>query len=167
MAMKFGSSKDMIFSMGAMLDAVLDHNYILRDGKPSKARSVDELISFYRESMETPDIRIIAKSYLEHPEGFNIEVSSVFLGIDHNFYGTGHPVLYETMVFGGGGEYNFSDNDEFTRRYTHAEDAAAGHEQTVEEVIQLFMQHGFSKEDWTVLTQEGKAHPVAYKAFYV
>jgi hypothetical protein len=28
-------------------------------------------------------------------------VSTVFLGLDHNFSGEGRPVLWETMVFGG------------------------------------------------------------------
>lgn len=28
-------------------------------------------------------------------------VSTVFLGFDHNFFGEGPPILYETMVFGG------------------------------------------------------------------
>lgn len=30
------------------------------------------------------------------------EISTVFLGIDHNFGGQGPPVLWETMVFGDG-----------------------------------------------------------------
>lgn len=30
-----------------------------------------------------------------------IEVSTVFLGLDHNFFDNGAPVLFETMVFGG------------------------------------------------------------------
>ena len=35
-----------------------------------------------------------------------IRVSTVFLGLDHNIYGDGPPVLFETMIFGkddGGG----------------------------------------------------------------
>lgn len=30
-----------------------------------------------------------------------VSVSTVFLGIDHNFFGEGPPLLFETMVFGG------------------------------------------------------------------
>jgi hypothetical protein len=30
-----------------------------------------------------------------------VKVSTVFLGIDHNFSGKGPPLLFETMVFGG------------------------------------------------------------------
>jgi len=32
-------------------------------------------------------------------------VSTVFLGIDHNFYNEGKPILFETMIFGDGQEY--------------------------------------------------------------
>ena len=31
----------------------------------------------------------------------NIEISTVFLGIDHSFSGAKEPLLFETMVFGG------------------------------------------------------------------
>ncbi len=48
--------------------------------------------------------------------GFNIvRVSTVFLGIDHNFSFEGPPVLFETMVFGGihdGYQYRFSTWEE-------------------------------------------------------
>lgn len=30
-----------------------------------------------------------------------IRVSTVFLGLDHNFTGSGKPLLFETMIFGG------------------------------------------------------------------
>jgi hypothetical protein len=33
--------------------------------------------------------------------GNAVEVSTVFLGIDHNFWDEGPPILFETMVFGG------------------------------------------------------------------
>jgi hypothetical protein len=31
----------------------------------------------------------------------NVEISTVFLGIDHGFSDDGPPVLFETMIFGG------------------------------------------------------------------
>ena len=40
--------------------------------------------------------RIVAKTYIG-----DVEVSTVFLGLDHNFSGHGEPILWETMVFGG------------------------------------------------------------------
>ena len=48
------------------------------------------------EWFETAD-RIVKQTKVA-PE---IWVSSVFLGLDHNFWGRGAPVLFETMVFGG------------------------------------------------------------------
>lgn len=54
-------------------------------------------------------------------------VSTVFLGIDHNFDEQGLPVLFETMVFGGA-------LDEYQERYTSAEEAEWGHEQIVKRV---------------------------------
>jgi len=42
--------------------------------------------------------RVVKKSFLE--EG-DVEVSTVFLGIDHSFSDGGPPILFETMVFGG------------------------------------------------------------------
>jgi len=31
----------------------------------------------------------------------DVEISTVFLGIDHSFSGSKEPLLFETMVFGG------------------------------------------------------------------
>jgi hypothetical protein len=49
-----------------------------------------------------------------------VEVSTVFLGIDHNFRATGPPVLFETLVFGGP-----LDGESF--RYVTYDEAEAGH----------------------------------------
>ena len=40
----------------------------------------------------------IAKDWLEH-----FSVSTVFLGLDHNFHDHGPPLIFETMVFANGG----------------------------------------------------------------
>lgn len=56
--------------------------------------------------------------------GREIEVSTVFLGLDHSFFG-GPPVLWETRVFG-------KDID-WQRRYTSREAAIEGHDEAVEE----------------------------------
>jgi hypothetical protein len=60
-------------------------------------------------------------------------VSTVFLGIDHSF-GSGLPVLFETMVFSDYDEVEIPDT---TRRYRTWSEAEQGHA----EVIQLV-------EDW-------------------
>lgn len=53
----------------------------------------------------------------------DVRVSTIFLGIDHNF-GDGAPVLWETMIFGG-------EHDGYQDRYTSREDALAGHEKAL------------------------------------
>ena len=50
-------------------------------------------------------------------------VSTIFLGLDHSF-GSGPPLLWETMIFGGP-----LDGDEW--RYASRSEAAAGHESAV------------------------------------
>jgi hypothetical protein len=56
----------------------------------------------------------------------NVMVSTVFLGIDHQF-GDGPPILWETMVFGG-------TLDGEQRRYSSKEDAKRGHAEMVKKV---------------------------------
>ena len=47
-------------------------------------------------------------------------VSTVFLGLDHNFSKGGPPILFETMIFGPKGE-------EMCKRYATWEEAEEGH----------------------------------------
>jgi hypothetical protein len=51
-------------------------------------------------------------------------VSTVFLGLDHAFFG-GRPLLFETMVFAG------SHESEGQWRYSTWDEALAGHDQVV------------------------------------
>jgi hypothetical protein len=51
----------------------------------------------------------------------SIEVSTVFLGMDHRFSGKGPPVLFETLVFGG-------PLDGLMERYCTRDEALAGHQ---------------------------------------
>lgn len=56
-----------------------------------------------------------------------VRVSTVFLGIDHNFGGEGLPILFETMVFGG-------PLDQEQVRYSTWNEAEAGHKAIVKRV---------------------------------
>ena len=56
----------------------------------------------------------------------DVEISTVFLGIDHQF-GIGPPVLWETMIFGG-------IQDQYQYRYTSRAAALAGHAAAVARV---------------------------------
>jgi len=49
-----------------------------------------------------------------------IEVSTVFLGLDHRYFGEGPPILFETMIFGG-------PLDQSMWRYSSWDDAETGH----------------------------------------
>jgi hypothetical protein len=62
-----------------------------------------------------------AERHVGKTEQDGITVSTVFLGLDHN-YGEGPPVLFETMIFGG-------DHNEYQERYCTWEEAEAGHEE--------------------------------------
>lgn len=57
------------------------------------------------------------------------EVSTVFIGLDHNFRADGPPLIFETMAFGGA-------CDGATQRYSTWEQAEAGHAAMVERVKQ-------------------------------
>ncbi|MCK1670348.1 hypothetical protein [Bradyrhizobium sp. 150] len=63
--------------------------------------------------------RKVARTVVAH----NCEVSTVFLGLDHN-HGGGEPILFETMVFGG-------PLDSDSMRYHTYDQAEAGHAATV------------------------------------
>jgi hypothetical protein len=54
-----------------------------------------------------------------------VRVSTVFLGFDYNLSGNGPPLLWETMIFGGG-------DDRACQRYGSRKDALAGHVRAVE-----------------------------------
>jgi hypothetical protein len=58
-------------------------------------------------------------------------ISTVFLGLDHNFSQDGPPLLFETMVFPEKG--NFEDLD--CKRYSTWEEAEKGHEELKEKHI--------------------------------
>jgi hypothetical protein len=66
--------------------------------------------------------RVVAADKDEGPDdGAEVLVSTVFLGLDHNFNASGPPVLWETMVFGG-------PLDQEMVRYTSRPAALAGHQ---------------------------------------
>lgn len=68
------------------------------------------------------------------------EVSTVFLGIDHNFLGQGPPLLFETMIFvrrpegRRGRRHEWEENGSGQWRWTTYEDAERGHAMIVEYV---------------------------------
>lgn len=66
--------------------------------------------------------------YTELADGI-VTVSTIFLGLDHNYYGKGPPILFETIVFG-----LTMESGEMQRRYSSWDDAEVGHKMTVKKV---------------------------------
>jgi len=69
-------------------------------------------------------------------------ISTVFLGINHNF-GPGDPLLFETMVFGG-------PLNEEMNRYTTWEEAEEGHTEMVKAVVQRLVNMHIISSDQSV-----------------
>jgi hypothetical protein len=53
-----------------------------------------------------------------------VQISTVWLGLDHGFNDDAQPVIFETMIFGG-------DFDEYQERYTTEARALAGHREAL------------------------------------
>jgi hypothetical protein len=75
----------------------------------------------WMEQAATTRQRMVAQDKDEGPDGQDITVSTVFLGLDHNYTLHGPPVLWETLVFGG-------PMDGEMDRYESREAALAGHQ---------------------------------------
>lgn len=54
----------------------------------------------------------------------DVRVSTVFLGLDHDYSNNGEPILFETMIFGG-------EHDGYQKRYSTKEEALKGHKDTL------------------------------------
>lgn len=66
-----------------------------------------------------------ANRHVAKDEIGNVKISTVFLGLDHNYISGSYPVLFETMIFGG-------EHDSYQERYSTWEEAEEGHKKAVE-----------------------------------
>lgn len=104
-----------------------------------------------------------------NPDGPTIRVSTVWLGIDHQF-GDGPILIFETMVFGRPeGEKNEWHEDECWR-YSTLEDAEAGHRNIVHEITEqmkfrkeLIDGEGLGQEPAGGARREAEAAPQGWK----
>jgi len=90
-------------------------DYYDRQGRPITSEQRTELEN------SDPQYYRIAETFTE-----DCRISTVWLGLNHQ-YGDGPPVIFETMVFGGG-------LDQDAERWCTEEEARAGHERWVEKV---------------------------------
>lgn len=98
--------------------------YLLDDqGNPVPTDDMDAWGEFMRDATQ----RTVGKTKIG-----KTEVSTVFLGMDHNFTGSGDPVLWETCIF-------HENESEVVGRYESAVEAELGHAQWCErmEIEQL------------------------------
>ena len=65
---------------------ILDENW-----KPIPEAALDKWVAWFEKAERQVAVETIGES----------RISTLFLGLDHNYSGTGAPILWETMVFGG------------------------------------------------------------------
>ena len=82
----------------------------------------------------------------------DVHISTVFLGLNHNFLNEGPPLLFETMVFGGVA-------DEEMQRYETWDEAVAGHAEMIDDVIDAEREAAYTQ--WTRIEQPPKPKPVS------
>ena len=92
--------------------------YILNEDHTTQAVSVNDYILW--DQIYGKTIKIVGKDKIK-----DCEVSTVFLGLDHN-HGEGEPILFETMIFGG-------ERDQDQWRYKTWEEAVKGHSNVVKQ----------------------------------
>lgn len=90
-------------------------HYILENGATKEVSLLE-----WAEWFENFELRKIAQTDISK----KVWVSTVFLGIDHNFLGGGPPLLFETMVFG-------LDDEEIFHRSATLDEAKISHETVV------------------------------------
>jgi len=93
----------------------MSDKYILDRHTPVKC----DLVT-WAEQFESVDDRRVAYDELSA----EVNVSTVFLGLDHRFGRDGPPILFETMIFGG-------PHDEYQERYSTWDEAVAGHKRAL------------------------------------
>lgn len=99
------------------LDGMLLY-YILDDQGNIKAVPLLEWANWF----ERREKSVVAKTCLL---GDKVFISTVFLGMNHNYFDDGPPILWETMVF------CVSWSGEYQDRYSSKADALAGHDKAV------------------------------------
>lgn len=94
--------------------------YILKDKTPVQVADVREWATNYEGN------RNVARDTFG-----KVIVSTVFLGLDHNYEGKGEPILFETMIFGG-------KHDQYQTRCSTWDEAVIQHEEACKLVRNKF-----------------------------
>jgi len=102
--------------------------YILDGKEPVAVEDVSE----WSEWMKTDGNKRIGKKTID-----GVEISTVFLGLDHGFGGK-NLILFESMVFGG-------SHDDYQERYSSYDLAVQGHNRICKMVSQSIMKNRYKK----------------------
>ena len=95
-------------------------HWILENKKPKEVSLIE-----WAEWFETSKDRFIKQTTIDGQQ-----VSTVFLGIDHNFsIHSGTPILFETMIFDGKGKYK-----DYQDRYSTYNEALEAHNKLIREI---------------------------------
>jgi len=94
--------------------------YILDENHNPVKSTIEEWSAWITKN---PYRKIVGLTIIPHID-FNERVSTVFLGLDHGWARGLHPVLFETMIFGG-------PEDDFQERYCTYDEAFKGHIEAV------------------------------------
>lgn len=100
----------------------MSFNYYILENGEIKLATLEEWSKWF----EKIELRRVSYTELS-PDIF---VSTICLGLDHNFFGTGPPLLFETMAFGV--------EDEICHRAATLEEAKETHRKVVEEVTEIY-----------------------------
>lgn len=92
--------------------------YKLNDDHSTEPCSMEEFGHLMQNLRENDRKHVVKETYLGH------FISTVFLGLNHNFDGSGSPLLFETMIFHPDSKWN----ELYADRYSTWEEAKEGHE---------------------------------------
>ena len=97
--------------------------------------------------MEVADRKVARTDF---PNG--MWVSTVFLGLDHNHWGRGPPLLFETMIFGA------KDGSEYQERCSTWEEAEEMHKRAVYMTMERYLQE-HDRHNGTTASGSGDSKP--------
>lgn len=95
----------------------MNRHYLLNPDRSLRPATLME----WARAFEDTASRIVAKTFI----GKGIEVSTVFLGLEHGQNSRGEPLVFETMIF------NNNADESYCERYASWGEAEQGHKKAV------------------------------------
>lgn len=96
----------------------------------SENKKEEKRLSCFREDFDIND-RFMKQDYVKY-NNETFLISTVDLGLDHNFFDEGDPIYWETMIFKKESSGSIDFTDLYCMRYTSLEAAIENHERIVQ-----------------------------------